>query len=553
MNFLKRAIFFSLILSCPSSLFLHADKAPHVDYVIVGVGTSGAVLAKKLTDDKKTSVIAIHSGKNLTQDPEIKFTRNAIFTVLSVLLGAIDPVLTPLYYTGLTIPQPEDNNNEMLWAVAKPEGGASSINAGAYVRGTGQVYAQWEAIAGPLWSINRILNVFKELEHYHGETTDPHARGYHGPVSVRQNPHPTQVSLKFSQAIVNATGFPFVLDYNDPNTPIGASPKLQATQSGPNGALRVSSATAFLNKDVMSPKGYGIHGRKLLIHFESTALRTIWEGNKAIGVEYLQDGKIKQVFAKKGVIVCAGLFSSPFLLHSGIGPASLLQSLNIPVIFDNPNVGQALADQPGVPVVFTSNPSDTPLGAKNGIFDSISFLPAPGGDSTIREVRFSVINSIPGISLALVDLIQPKSRGSITISSADPLVPPVINFGMFDDPDDLALYLQAFQIYVNNINTAVQAIDPLYQLIIPDPAILSDPTALTDYIKTAVNSNQSFQSHCRMAPFDQGGVVDSTGHVYGVQNLIVADDSIVPVAMDGATMASAYLIAENIARILIGE
>src|SRR5262249_16002949 len=155
--------------------------------------------------------------------------------------------------------------------------------------------------------------------------------GHHGPIEVRQNPAPSQISLKFTTAIM-ALGFPFVLDYNDPNTPIGASAQFQLTQSGSNGKYRVSSATAFLNNDVMTKKGFGVDGRRLRVLFDSTALRTLWDGNKAIGVEYLRNGEVQQAFARKGVVVCAGLYSTPFLLHSGVGPQALLQSLNIPVI-----------------------------------------------------------------------------------------------------------------------------------------------------------------------------------------------------------------------------
>jgi choline dehydrogenase-like flavoprotein len=541
-----RLIFLLLLISF--SLEAHPLT---VDYVVVGVGTAGAVVAKRLSDDKKTTVVALHSGENLTQDPLIKYTANVPFTVLSALFGQISPELAPLYETGFTVPQPFADDQKLFWVIALPEGGASSINAGAYCRGTNQVYAQWEALAGPLWSIDRILNVYKKLETYQGKTPNPAFRGFHGPLHVRQNPKPSAVALKFSKAIVQATGTPLVLDYNDPTTPIGVSPNVQYTQSGDNGQFRVSSATAFLNKKIVSPEGYGIHGRQLLIHFNSMALRTIWEGNKAVGVEYLQNGIVKQVFAKKGVVVCAGLRSSVFLLQSGVGPQGLLQSLNIPVVFNNPNVGQGLADQPHIIVAFTSNPLDFPDKTTNSIFDQISWLPAPGGDPLVRQVRLSTITSIPGITVGLLDLVQPQSRGSVSISSANPLDPPVIDLGELSNPDDLTVYQAAFEVYIKGINNALQAMDPFYQLVLPDPAILNDPAAVTAFIKQQIASNEHFQSHCRMAPVGQGGVVDSTGHVYGVQNLIVADDSIVPQNMDGSPMASAYLIGANIAQILI--
>ncbi len=563
MNYKKSLFMLSFICGLSSAFLLQASCGHHhrphchrenrssqADYVIVGVGTAGAVLAKELSDDHQTSVIALHIGENLSQDPLIKFSENVIFTVPDLLVGP------PLYINGEGVPQPNADNKQLVWGIALPEGGASSVNAGAYCRGTNQVYAQWEAIAGPEWSINRILEIYKKLETYHGETTNPAARGHHGPIDVRQVQDPSNVALKFSLAMLNIDPlrkpFSLIVDYNDPKTPIGVSPQLQYTQKGENGELRVSSVTAFLNKKVVTPDGYGVNGRKLRILFESRGLRTLWEGNKAIGVEYLNNGQIKQVFAKKGVIVCAGLFSSPFLLHSGVGPAALLQSLGIPVIFNNPNVGQGLADQPSVFTVFTSNPMDTPLEQSAGLFTQIAWLPDPDPhtDSTKREIRIATINPIPGFTAALVDLCQPLSRGSVSINSPNPLDPPVINQGEFTNPEDLELYVRAFQVYMQNLHLNLQATDPLYQLIIPPPEILNDPDLIRDFVKFQVNSDQHFQSHCRMAPFDQGGVVDSTGHVYGVQNLIVADDSIVPQNMDGSPMASAYLIGANIARLL---
>lgn len=522
-----------------------SSRSLNADYVIVGVGTAGAVLAKELTDDHKTSVVALHIGENLTEDPLIKFTDTAIITVLDATIGF------PYYQNGESIPQINDDNRQLLWAMALPEGGASSINAGAYCRGTNQVYSQWEAIAGPKWSVNRILDLYKRLETYHGQTTNPDTRGYHGPLSIRQVAQPSQVSQTFNQAIINATGFPFVLDYNDPNTPIGSSSQLQYTQS-PDGILRVSSATAFLNEDVMTPDGFGVHGRKLRVLFESPALRVIWKCKKAIGVEYLSDGETKKVYAKKGVIVCAGVRSSAFLMHSGVGPKNLLKSLDIPVVFDNPNVGQGLADQPGCRTIFSSDPADTPLlDGDSGVFSQISWLPVPGGDPTVRQLRIATVNPLPGITFALFDLCQPLSRGSITINSKNPLDPFVIDLGTFNNPSDLETFQKGFQVYYSAINSAIQLLNPDYQLIYPDPAILNDVNALTDFIKNSVGCNQHFESHCRMAPQNQGGVVDSSGFVYGVENLIVADDSIVPLCMDGSPMASAYLIGANIAEQLI--
>ena len=122
---------------------------------------------------------------------------------------------------------------------------------------------------------------------------------------------------------------------------------------------------------------------------------------------------------------------------------------------------------------------------------------------------------------------------------------------MFTNPNDLNLYVQTFQTYIKQLNATLNQMDSSYELLFPPPEILDDATLLTAFIQDSVRGNQCWQSHCLMAPLSQGGVVDSTGHVYGVENLIVADDSIVPVPMDGTPMASAYMIAANIARMLL--
>lgn len=557
MNIGKYIAIFSVCISLPFNSLLEASCKPchsrdetfTADYIVVGVGTAGGLMTRKLSNDFKTSVLALHIGENLTDDPLIKLSKNSLITVGAGLIG--EP---PLYESGETVPQTNANDRLIEWIIALPEGGASSINAGAWCRGTNEVYAQWEAIAGPRWSVSRILEIYKKLEHYHGQTPDPEFRGYKGPLSIIQETPPLKVAQVFTNAIQSGLGVPFVLDYNDPLTPIGVSSQMQYTQKGKDGKFRVSSATAFLGKDIVTPEGVGVDGRQLLILFNSRGLRTIWDHKTAVGVEFDQNGKTKKAFANKGIIVCAGLFSSPFLLHSGIGPKNLLKSLDIPVIFDNPNVGQGLADQPRTTLIFTSDPDDFEE-TDDGFFAEISWLSNPDGSNpTVRELRFTTLNPVPGITIAAFDLVQPRSRGSVSINSSDPLDPPVIDLGLFTDPGnvDLNLFKSGFVNYITAINTAV-SLTPGYTLILPPPAIIGNDTLLTEFIKENVASNMHFQSHCRMAPQDQGGVVDSKGRVYGVKHLYVADDSVVPLCMDGSPMASAYLIAANIAQLIIND
>lgn len=572
-NWIAYSLAFTLLFSTNSLQASSGVKGDRADYVIVGVGTAGGLMAKRLSDDNKTSVIALHTGKNFTDSFIIKYSKNVPFSVLSVLLGTPLPfdlnsldlppdvkaefaeilalssvTAAPLYETGLGVPQPNADDRQILWAIPLPEAGGTAVNAGAYCRTTNEVLSQWEAIGGPAWSVATLQGIYKEIEHYHGQTTNPKARGHHGPISVRQDP-PSKLSETFAKAIIQATGVPYVLDYNDPFTPMGVPTQVQVTHSGPDSFLRVSSATAFLNGSVMKSNGTGVHGRKLQVRFESTALRTIWEGKKAVGVEYLQNGVTKRVFANKGVIVCAGLRSSPFLLHSGIGPSAKLTSLGIPVVFDNPNVGQGLADQYNCILLFSSTPEDSAAGT-NIVFSFISWLPAPGGNPNSRQIRFTGVDLVPGLTTCILDLDQPKSRGSVTINSANPLDPPVVDQGVLTDSSDLDLFVSALMTYVKDINIQLQTINPDYQLVFPDPAILDDPVLVTAFVQGIAGSNLHFQSHCRMAPLNQGGVVDPTGRVYGVQNLFVADNSINPQPTDGSPMSTGYLVAANIARLL---
>lgn len=574
-NWIASSLAFAMLFSTNSLQASSGVKGDTADYVVVGVGTAGSLLANKLSADKKTSVIALHSGQNFVDSFIIKYSKNTVFSVLATLLGSplpFDPTeldllppdirqeleeilalssdaAKPLYETGATIPQTNADDRKILWVIPLPLGGASSINAGAWCWGTDQVYSQWEAINGPAWSVERIRGIYKELEHYHGQTSNPVARGHHGPICTQQVANPSNVSVTFAKAVMQATGVPFVQDYNDPQTPIGASSQFQLTHKGKDGFYRDSGVNVFLNHNVMKSDGTGVKGRKLQVHLNSFALRTIWEGNKAVGVEYLQNGITKRVFAKKGVMVCAGLRSSIFLMYSGVGPSALLTSHGIPVVYDNPNVGQGLADQPQVAMLFSANPNDS-KGMTNSAFCQISWLPAPNGDPNVRQVRFATLDFIPGLALCLLDLVQPKSRGSIKISSSNPLAPPIVDMGLLSNSGDLDLYTAAFTTYIKNINAQLQAIDPEYQLLFPPPEILDSPALVAAFVEDSIVSNQSFQSHCRMAPLNQGGVVDPSGRVYGVQNLFVADDSIVPVCMDGSSMATAYLIAANIAKLL---
>lgn len=166
------------------------------------------------------------------------------------------------------------------------------------MRPTTAVLREWEQLLGPIWSPDKAIRRFKRLENYNGETDNVEARGFHGRIDIRQAPsEPTPLADKLVLAIEQATGFPSILDYNDPDTPLGPFTRWQLYQK-PNGD-RESSSTAFLSSDIVTSSGRGKNGRKLTVYYKTTALRVLFDRKRAIGVELLKEGKFIKVYSRK--------------------------------------------------------------------------------------------------------------------------------------------------------------------------------------------------------------------------------------------------------------
>lgn len=249
------------------------------DYIIVGTGPAGAVIAKTLSDHKEVSVLVLEAGGNNDKDTPI---RDSTFAL------ELEEQFFPQYFwQGEGVPQEELDERAFEWTTGRLLGGGSSINGEQYVRPTSAVFWEWEKLLGPLWSPRRAISRFKKLEKYNGETDDLNARGFNGRIDIRQAPvNPTSMAEKLTTAIERATGYPEILDYNDPKTPLGPFTRWQLYQN-PKGR-RESSSTAFLSPDIMTPSGRGVNGRKLKVFFNSTALRVLFDKKRATGVEFLK-------------------------------------------------------------------------------------------------------------------------------------------------------------------------------------------------------------------------------------------------------------------------
>jgi choline dehydrogenase len=522
-------------------------KEPIYDYIIVGGGTAGATMAKLLSDDRKNSVLMLEAGENHDNDKPITDS-----TFAPVLQNLFFP---NYFWQGEGVPQKDVNNRTFRWTAGRLLGGASSVNRQLWVRPTNAVIGKWEELLGPLWAPEAVIERFVDLENYNGLTDNPDARGEDGRIDVRQAPvKPSPVAEKFAQAVEQATGFAKILDYNNPDTPIGPFTRNQYTQD-PDGT-RESSSTAFLSSDVVDDKGFGVNRRKLRILTKATALKILFCDDKAEGIRFLLNGKMCEAFARKKVIVTAGFKSPAFLLHSGIGPADKLSDIGIKVVKDNPNVGKHMANHTIIPIVFSINPDDVPIPPDdvNAHLVAGAFLPDPAdvADQTLRAIQLEPFPS-GGVLIVGVSPIQPKSRGTVKIESSDPLKIELGNEKFLHNPDDLRLLIDTFQIYVKNIAAELSSIDSNYQLLSPTLDIINDVDKLKAFILQNLSLTFHEESTLRMSDSEADGVTNFKGEVFGIENLVVADNSIIPFTADGNTSAPAYLIGFTIAQQILAE
>lgn len=209
------------------------------DYIVVGTGPAGAVIAKTLTDDKKTSVLVLEAGENNDKDKPISDSRFAP--------ELEEEFFAKYFWQGEGVPLPGVDNRTFEWTTGRLSGGGSSINGEQYVRPTPYVLRDWEMLLGPLWSPEQAIQSFKQLEKFHGKTNSPEFHGYNGRLNIRQAPlNPPNMTKKLVSAIEQATGFNKILDYNDPLTPIGPFTRWQLFQK--NNGQRESSSTAFCHQ-----------------------------------------------------------------------------------------------------------------------------------------------------------------------------------------------------------------------------------------------------------------------------------------------------------------
>jgi choline dehydrogenase-like flavoprotein len=523
---------------------------PDFDYIIIGAGSAGCVLANRLSADAGVRVCLLEAGK-----PDDSVLINVPFGIAGLLKGR-----TYNWYYG-TEPQANLNGRKLYWPRGKTLGGSSSINAMIYMRGAPGDYDEWEALGAPGWGWNAILPIFRQLEHNERGADAFHGTG--GPLNVADLRNPNPLSSLFIEAAAKA-GLEPNNDFN------GAAQEgaglYQVTQK--NGR-RFSAARAFLDAAKARPN--------LTIYTQAHATRILLEDKRAVGVEVSIAGQVQRLMAGREVILAGGAINSPqLLLLSGIGPREKLGRHGIEPLHELPGVGENLQDHLDASIIIKDK-SKRAIGVgpgsvvtlaraffeyrKSGSGMFASNAGEAGGfaklspESARPEVQFHFLPTAlrdhgrkltPGYGMTLhCCQLRPKSRGAISLKSSDPFAAPRIEPNYLSHDDDAAELLAALKLG-RRIMKAMDGGE-----IDPGPKITSD-AQLIEYIRNHAETIYHPVGTCKMGQ-DEMAVVDDRLRVHGISNLRVADASIMPRLIGGNTNAPSMVIGEKAARAILAD
>ena len=522
-----------------------------LDYIIIGGGSAGCVLAARLTEDPSVQVALLEAGP---VDTHVLIHCPAGLALMSKSGADIN-------WRFETAPQPGLNGRKGYQPCGRVLGGSSSVNAMVYIRGHRADYDHWAAEGNAGWSFDEVLPYFKRAEHNESGGNAFHGTG--GPLNVKDLTSPNRFGPVFVEAGKQA-GFAENKDFNGADQEgVGM---YQVTHK--NGE-RHSAAKGYLTPNLSRPN----------LHVETGAhtTRILMEGKRAVGVEYQQGGEVKQLKCAREVLLCAGALQSPqILMLSGIGPKAHLLENGIAALHDLPGVGQNLHDHPDVVIVADAPKLKDLFGislsglvrAIKGIFEwrsqrtgmlTTNYAEAGGflksqPDEAVPDLQLHFViaklldhgrKTIFGHGYSChVCLLRPLSRGSVKLASKDPLAAPVIDPNFLGERDDMDRMIRGFKIVRNILGQPALAAFGAKELAASRDA--QTDLQIEQFIREKADTVYHPVGSCRMGngPMD---VVDAKLRVHGLTGLRVVDASIMPRVIGGNTNAPVIMIAEKAA------
>jgi len=516
------------------------------DYIVVGAGSAGCVVANRLSTDPSNRVLLLEAGG--------KDTNPWIHIPVGYFKTMHDPTLDWCY---VTHPDPGIAGRQLQWPRGKVLGGSGSLNGLLYVRGQREDYDRWQELGNTGWGFDDVLAYFKKSEDQENGADDYHGVG--GPLKVSNLRLRREIADRFIAA-AEESGIPRNPDYNGANQE-GVAYFQQTAHKG----FRWSTARGFL--------GSAKKRANLRIEVRAQVTGLTFDGRRATGIEYRKAGQPCNAVARREIILCAGTIGSPQILQcSGVGNGELLQELGIPLVHALPGVGQALQDHLQVRLVYKTNLptlNDEVNNPLQKMWIGLQYLSTRTGPMTLAASQVAIFTrshaaaNRPDIQFHMQPLsadkpgdgphkfsaftasvcqLRPESRGSINIVSPDPMVYPKI------DPNYLSTEGDR-QIAVAGVKVARRIVDsPAIRSCIIDEYVPGRAYQTDEELLQAVRLHSQTIYHptstCRMGR-DELAVVDERLRVKGVEGLRIADASIMPEIVSGNTHAPTVMIGEK--------
>jgi choline dehydrogenase len=529
-----------------------AVETIETDYVVVGAGSAGCVMAGRLSEDPSVRVTVLEAG-----GPDTSFW---IHLPIGYGKTIVDPKLNWRYETE---PDSEINGRRMYWARGKVLGGSSSINGLLYVRGQAEDYDHWRQLGNPGWSYSDVLPYFKRSENQTNGADEFH--GADGPLAVANLVERNPLCEAFIKSAVQA-GIPRNDDFNG------------ATQEGvgyyqltTRNARRCSAAVAYLRPAMKRPN--------LQVITHAAAEKVLFEGKRAVGVQFRRDGRLVKVMARREVILSGGSINSPqLLLLSGVGPAGQLAEMGIPVVHDLKGVGENLQDHYGAIITYKSR---LPLTVNDIMVSRIRQLKAGlqyvlfrKGPLTISAAQVGAffktrpevaspdaqflfqtfshdeyddgLHKFSGFA-NVVCPVRPESRGTLRLRSLDPREAPLMQANYLSAEIDRTTLVDGIKI-ARKVAEVGPIVDHILAEYLPGLDVRTDDELLAFARQTGLSIAHQVGT-CKMGT-DPMAVVDPELKVHGIEGLRVVDASIMPTLISGNTNAPTIMIAEKAADVI---